>query len=329
MAIPWLADVLRGAGVAVVEEGNWQARGVSGSFAPIGVLWHHTASTSSASNPAPSLGIVINGRPDLEGPLCHALVDYNGVFHVISANRANHAGEARASGPIPAGDGNTMLIGWEIDYNGVDQQMTAAQYASSVRATAAVLRALGKDASYARGHRETSTTGKTDPAFVDLDVMRADVARYMKRAGVSDWSGDGYADVLGIDAAGLLWYYPNNQLRLSARQPIGNGGWGTFRHVKAADWSGDGYADVLGVDDAGLLWYYPHNGSGLGARQQIGNGGWASFRFVRAMDFSGDGYADIIGVDAAGDMWYYPHNGNGLGAREKLGEGWATFKHIL
>lgn len=175
--IPWLADVLRAGGVQVVEEGNWRNRMVSGSFNPIGVLWHHTAaSTTSPSNPHPALNVVINGRPDLQGPLAQALVDYHGVFHVISAGRCNHAGAARASGPIPAGDGNTMLIGWEIDYNGVSQQMSPAQYSASVKATVAVLRQLGRNASYARGHKETSTTGKIDPAFINLDSMRADVA---------------------------------------------------------------------------------------------------------------------------------------------------------
>jgi hypothetical protein len=176
--IPWLGDVLRAAGIRVVEEGNWRGRYVSGSFNPIGVLWHHTAARSSASNPAPALGTVINGRPDLQGPLCHALVDYYGVFHLISAGRANHAGACRGSGPIPAGDGNTMLIGWEIDYDGVEQRMTAAQYNASVAATAAVLGHLGRNANYARGHRETSTTGKIDPSFVDLNAMRADVAAW-------------------------------------------------------------------------------------------------------------------------------------------------------
>lgn len=184
MAISWLADVLRGAGVQVVEEGDWLSRSAGSSFSPIGVLWHHTAAPSSASRPAPALGICINGRSDLPGPLCHALVDYHGVFHVISANRANHAGRSAGSGPIPAGDGNTLMVGWEIDYagdggGGVRQEMTQAQYDASVLATAAVLDRLGRDASYARGHRETSTTGKIDPSFIDLDVMRADVAAAM------------------------------------------------------------------------------------------------------------------------------------------------------
>ncbi len=177
--IPWLGDVLRAAGLQVVEQGDWRNRMRSGSFSPIGVLWHHTASTSSATNPAPTLNTVINGRPDLAGPLCHALVDYHGRFHLISGGRANHAGTARASGPIPAGDGNAMLIGWEIDYNGETQQMTGAQYSASVVATAAVLRRLGRSADYARGHRETSVTGKPDPGLVDLDGMRADVAEQL------------------------------------------------------------------------------------------------------------------------------------------------------
>ncbi len=174
--IPWLADVLRADGIPVVEHGNWRNHMRPGSFDPIGVLWHHTAATSSPGNPHPGLSVVINGRPDLPGPLAQALVDYNGVFHVISAGRCNHAGRSGGSGPIPVGDGNTMLIGWEIDYDGVNQHMTAAQYNNSVKATAAVLRRLGRDASYARGHKETTTTGKIDPSFVNLDQMRADVA---------------------------------------------------------------------------------------------------------------------------------------------------------
>ncbi|GAA5150252.1 peptidoglycan-binding domain-containing protein [Nocardioides marinquilinus] len=184
MRISWLGDVLRGAGLSVVEEGDWLNRSAGSTFEPIGVLWHHTAAPSSSANPAPALNVCINGRSDLPGPLCHALVDYFGVFHLISANRANHAGNARASGPIPAGSGNTMLVGWEIDYagdggGGQVQEMTQAQYDASVTATAAVLNQLGRDASYARGHRETSTTGKIDPSFIDLDSMRADVAAAM------------------------------------------------------------------------------------------------------------------------------------------------------
>jgi len=185
--ISWLAEVLTAAGVQVVEEGDWLGRSAGSSFAPVGVLWHHTAATvTSADSPHPALAICIDGRSDLPGPLCHALVDFHGVFHLICANRANHAGESGGSGPIPAGDGNTLMVGWEIDYagdqsgtGGPQQAMSQAQYDASVAATAAVLARLGTDASYARGHRETSTSGKIDPSFCDLDQMRADVATAM------------------------------------------------------------------------------------------------------------------------------------------------------
>ena len=84
----------------------------------------------------------------------------DGVFHVISANRASHAGRCRGSAPISAGVGNTMPIGWEIDYNGGRQSMTSAQDWASIAATAAVLSRLGKDAGFAGGRRETSTTAR-------------------------------------------------------------------------------------------------------------------------------------------------------------------------
>ncbi|MGK5741183.1 N-acetylmuramoyl-L-alanine amidase [Micromonospora sp. URMC 103] len=229
--IPWLADVLRAEGIPVVEEGDWRNRMVSGSFNPIGVLWHHTAAFSSPSNPHPALNTCIYGRPDLQGPLCQALVDYNGVFHLISAGRCNHAGASRGSGPIPAGDGNTLLVGWEIDYGGdqaTDQRMTAAQYTNSVRATAAVLRRLGRDASYARGHRETSTTGKIDPSFIDLDAMRADVARALAGGG------------LGAGVAGQAYAYGDQQhvAVVNTGGTLINLSWSPSTGIVRPDWGG-------------------------------------------------------------------------------------------
>ncbi|MET0417101.1 MAG: N-acetylmuramoyl-L-alanine amidase, partial [Actinoplanes sp.] len=237
--IPWLVDVLRAAGVQVVVEGDWLNRMRPGSFDPIGVLWHHTASTSSASNPHPALGICINGRSDLAGPLCQALVDYNGVFHVISAGRCNHAGVSGGSGPIPSGDGNTLMIGWEIDYNGVDQQMTAAQYNASIAATAAVLTRLGRDSSYARGHRETSTTGKIDPSFIDLNVMRADVAAKMAGGGAA-WSSTVDNTMEGVPVV-----------------PYGSGIPKTAKHPNAArlwmDWNLSEEGQVLSIKEQGNM----------------------------------------------------------------------------
>ena len=39
----WLADVLRDAGLEVIELAGWQSRRTRAGFAPQGVVCHHTA----------------------------------------------------------------------------------------------------------------------------------------------------------------------------------------------------------------------------------------------------------------------------------------------
>ncbi|GAB2459629.1 peptidoglycan recognition protein family protein [Jatrophihabitans fulvus] len=180
--LTWLPDVLRAEGCTVIEQGDWLDRSrPTGDFTPYGVLLHHTAGgvDASSSNPAPTLNTVIDGRSDLAGPLCHILIDRNGACRLIAGGRANHAGEARASGPMPAGDGNTLFVGIEIDYNatGVDtgQHPSSAQREAAVAAATAIVRHYGNDGSYVRAHRETSVTGKIDPSFFDMDTVRAQV----------------------------------------------------------------------------------------------------------------------------------------------------------
>jgi hypothetical protein len=148
---------------------------------------------------------------------------------------------------------------------------------------------------------------------------------------VSDFSGDGYSDVLGVNAAGDLMYYPNNGIAVSdstARRL--DTGWGSYSHVMAADFSGDGYADVFGVNAAGNLIYFPNNGIAISAAtsRQIGIG-WGDFRHVAAGDFSGDGHADILGIDAAGKLLYYPNNGLNLSPAVTLDTGWGTVTHFM
>lgn len=163
MAITWLADQLRKDGyIPVLESTGWKSRTRPGSFVPVGVLFHHTGAFASRSNPAPSLHTVINGRSDLPGPLCHVLVGFDGSCRVIAAGRANHAGTARASGPIGPGDGNAKYVGIEIDYSGY-QAPSKVQYANAVNVAAAILARLGKSSNHCRCHLETSTTGKWDP----------------------------------------------------------------------------------------------------------------------------------------------------------------------
>ncbi|SCG62325.1 FG-GAP-like repeat-containing protein [Micromonospora halophytica] len=215
--------------------------------------------------------------------------------------------------------GQSVAIGQLLGYVGSTGNSTGphlhyVQYADGVRTEA-----------YFNGVR-SGMTGDSSP---DRWITSANCGSSTPRdtETISDWSGDGYADVLGVDSVGDLYYYPNNKLSLSARTKIGHG-WSTYKHVMADDWSGDGHADVLAVDSVGDLYYYPNNNLGLSTRTKLGHG-WGTFKHVMAADWSGDGQADVLGVDSVGDLYYYPNNNLGLSTRTKIGNGWGTFKHVM
>ncbi|MGW9345166.1 peptidase M23, partial [Streptomyces albidoflavus] len=46
----------------------------------------------------------------------------------------------------------------------------------------------------------------------------------------ADWSGDGKADILGVDSGGKLWYYPHTGKGFGPRKQLGHG-WQNFRFV--------------------------------------------------------------------------------------------------
>jgi hypothetical protein len=183
-----LPAILRKAGLKVVEVPGWETRSRpewTGGFDPVGNLWHHTGAKDT--NPlsleddfAYARWLAEVGRSDLPAPLCQLSVGRNGTVYVCAAGRGNHAGRAKASGPVPAGDGNALYLGWECQNTG-SEGWSGPQYEAMVKAAAATSLAYGWTASANRGHRETSLTGKWDPGRLDLDEFRADVADEMAR----------------------------------------------------------------------------------------------------------------------------------------------------
>ena len=173
-----LADVLRAAGLKVVEIDGWKTRGrpaSTGGFDPVGVLCHHTA-TSVRSSDANVLALLRNGRSDLPGPLCNLGLGRDGTVYVIAAGRANHGGKAKASGTVAAGDANSLYIGIEAFNDGVGEKWPAVQYDAYVKVCAALCaKVTGNSAATVRGHKETSVTGKIDPTF-DMGAFRDRVA---------------------------------------------------------------------------------------------------------------------------------------------------------
>lgn len=176
-----LPQRLRAAGLKVVEIDGWRDRGrpsSTGGFNPVGVLAHHTA-TSKASSDAAVVRLLVAGRSDLPGPLCHFGLGRDGTVYVIAAGRANHAGVAKASGTVAAGDGNELYIGIEAFNDGVGEVWPEGQ----LEAYALLCATLSKEITHnsvntVRGHKETSVTGKIDPTF-NMDAFRARVAAKM------------------------------------------------------------------------------------------------------------------------------------------------------
>lgn len=189
-----LPALLRAAGLTVVVQDGWRTRGRPGRFGPVGVLEHHTGSKADGRATAVNLFTKDRGRPGQSGylpaPLCQLSTDRAGTVYIGAAGRANHAGKARATGPMPAGDGNALYIGIEHQLSGYEP-WTPEQYRTAVVMTGVLLRHLGKPASHTRAHYETSVTGKWDPGdpngigfkgarVLDMDRFRDDVATWMR-----------------------------------------------------------------------------------------------------------------------------------------------------
>lgn len=169
----WLADVLRSAGLKVVEQPGWKERG-RGDFTAIrGVVCHHTA--GSLKGNAPSLGVVTNGREGLPGPLSQLVLGRDGTYFVVASGKSNHAGPGKWQGVIA---GNSQMIGIEAENTGLtnDQPWPAVQMDAYVRGVAAILKQIKADAVMACGHKEYALPKgrKSDPTF-DMVAFRAAV----------------------------------------------------------------------------------------------------------------------------------------------------------
>src|SRR5688572_7241975 len=131
MRLTWLADVLRDAGLTVVECPGWQGRGKP-LVSVQGIVLHHTATSSTALD-AGVVRILRDGRADLPGPLCQLGLDRSGRWHLIADGKGNHNGSGRW--------GN-QAIGVEAFNNGVGEQWRTFQLDSYQRGVAAILRHL-------------------------------------------------------------------------------------------------------------------------------------------------------------------------------------------
>lgn len=173
MMLTDLAAVARGAGLQVVEVAGWRTRGHGQMTGVKTVVCHHTAGGPDGA--MPSLQVLIEGRRDLPGPLCHLALGRDGTVYTVAAGLAWHAGQVRDVSYT-----NPWAIGIEAEGTGVDT-WPGIQMDAYRRLCAALVLAYDLTAARVLGHKEVCFPAgrKVDPNFdmpafrdgVDAEVM--------------------------------------------------------------------------------------------------------------------------------------------------------------
>jgi len=177
-------------GLEQIELKGWRTRKSNGGEDYEGILVHHTGAYDSMTDAKNDLEyawwMAATGREDLPPPLANLALSAELVVYLSAAGNANHAGEAKASGPMPAAkDGSRIYIGIEAMNSGSQGWDSIATLPSGeeityfegyARLCASICYHYGWPASHVRGHKETSVTGKWDPGMLDMDKFRDRIA---------------------------------------------------------------------------------------------------------------------------------------------------------
>lgn len=178
-----VVEALRDYGLDVGFVPGWERRG-SPAFWPGGHVNHHDAIETRWSYPP---DILINGRHDLDGPLCNTALEATGKVWLVAAGRANHAGSGSWDGLI----GNSSVWGTEAQNAGTGQTWPDEQIEAYELLDAAVCAYLEVDASTVCRHAEW-TSRKIDAWGPwegggtwqdDMGVLRANVAELLEAGG--------------------------------------------------------------------------------------------------------------------------------------------------
>ena len=171
-------QVLKGAGLPVMEVGSWRThnRNDKGPWGPVhGVMIHHTVTKGTEA----TVRICRNGYEDLPGPLCHGVIAKSGTVYLVGYGRANHAGlgdrdvlnavrsESYATRPpVPNGelvDFNPHFYGFECENLGDGRDpWPPAQQLAIAAVSSAICRHHGWSEKSVIGHLEAQP-GKVDP----------------------------------------------------------------------------------------------------------------------------------------------------------------------
>lgn len=177
-----LADVLREAGLKVVEIDGWETRGFSRKVGDVyradlldlhTIVIHHTATSQSTPGNYPTLATVRDGRSDVAGPLSQLGLGRDGTWYVIAAGYANHTGKT-----FLWWQSNSYALGVEAEAAGTGdpRDWPKGQMDSYAKGVAALAKNYGVPVARVLGHKEIAAPlgRKTDPSF-DMRVFRTQV----------------------------------------------------------------------------------------------------------------------------------------------------------
>jgi hypothetical protein len=162
-----LADVLRSAGLTVVELDGWRTRGRSNNSQyadgrPWCLMWHHTA---SAGDGAADADYCTFRSPDR--PITNLVTGRDGIVYVCAAGPTNTNGKGGplefSRGTVPVDSMNTFAVSNEISNNGVGMPYPQVQIDACFAVSNAVTAAYGLEPDDVANHRDW-TTRKIDVA---------------------------------------------------------------------------------------------------------------------------------------------------------------------
>lgn len=164
MKATWQADVLRAAGLKVVEHDGWKERGHGDFHVLSHVVWHHDGSPVG-----PSPGVPDFMLRNWQTAAANAWVALDGTWHLLAAGVAYHAGRV-----LPGKPDNWTSLGIETDHTTGELWSGVVMLDSLRRGTAAYLKHLSRAESGLEFHKTIcSPVGrKTDPDGLDLATER-------------------------------------------------------------------------------------------------------------------------------------------------------------
>lgn len=249
-----IADRCRAFGLTVIEVDGWQTRGRTSlpAFAPRGSVDHHTVAPLGYD--APSLGVVINGRSGLPGPLSNLLISRSNLVYVVAAGKCNHAGAGGWNGLV----GNNSCYGIERENTGYASSEPWRDDQTDVAARAHAALIAGRAGSENVCEHKEWTDQKVDAHTITGEFMRGLVARYL--AGPPTPAPTEEQDMTPgrcLDKKGRQWFYAvGDDKNLHATV---NGGpffriGGVWTSGVAASLKEDGTMSVIGRGNDGVMW---------------------------------------------------------------------------